>query len=246
MSKTINWDRLKDFFDESDIEWKPIAFTKDKSKALAAAYITARAIQDRLDEVFGVAGWKNEYREGPCGGIICRIYFRDDSGKWCYREDGAENTEIEAIKGGISASLKRTGSALGIGRYLYKLPAQWIPVDKFKKFKYPPQVPPNFLPESKTRDAERKKLHKTFFAVLGSWCELRNELAGEDRFDSNTIYPRLINEYLREITGNADEPSDSINDLSDDQLEDLVDRMRGKVKALHPPVEEEEADEYRA
>ncbi len=119
----IAWDKLKEPFPAADVEWRLQSSGDRNGKVWARclAYITARAIQDRLDDVFGVAGWRNEYREGPGGGVLCRIYFRDEQGEWVWREDGAENTEIEAVKGGISGALKRAGAALGIGRYLYKL-----------------------------------------------------------------------------------------------------------------------------
>ncbi len=143
----INWKRLTDYFEASDLEWKPIATTKDKKKGLAAAYVTARAIQARLDEVFTPGGWKNEYRAGPDGGVICRIYFRNEEGEWVWREDGAENTDIEAVKGGLSNALKRAGSALGIGRYLYELPEQWVALNQYGRFEATPAVPRQFLPQ---------------------------------------------------------------------------------------------------
>jgi hypothetical protein len=117
------WNRLLAPFPARDIEWRVQSCGEKNGKvwAIVLAYVTARAIQARLDEVFGPAGWKNEYRQGPDGGVLCRIYFRDDDGEWVWREDGAENTDVEAVKGGISGALKRAGSALGIGRYLYNL-----------------------------------------------------------------------------------------------------------------------------
>jgi len=51
MDTQIDLNRLRDFFNEDDVDWKPIAVSKKTGKALAAAYITNRAIMDRLDEV---------------------------------------------------------------------------------------------------------------------------------------------------------------------------------------------------
>jgi hypothetical protein len=120
---SIEWRRLTEPFPATDVEWRIGQAGKSGEKVWAKvlAYITARAIQERLDEVFGPGGWKNEYRAGPNGGLLCRIYFKNDEGEWVWREDGAENTDIEAVKGGISGATKRAGSALGIGRYLYRL-----------------------------------------------------------------------------------------------------------------------------
>ena len=83
---------------------------------------------------------------GPEGGILCRIYFKNDADEWVWREDGAENTDIEAVKGGLSNAMKRAGSALGIGRYLYRLPQQWVRLDERGRFAETPRIPAEFLP----------------------------------------------------------------------------------------------------
>lgn len=116
-------ERLKHPFKFEDIEWKPqkIGMTGDKPWALLVAYISARAVQDRLDEVFGLMGWRVEYKhltKGIMAGISCRSQY----GEWITKWDGAEPTEYEPFKGGISGALKRCASLWGIGRYLYDLP----------------------------------------------------------------------------------------------------------------------------
>lgn len=151
----INWQRLTEPFPAEDIEWKPGATTRDKTKGLAMAYITARAIQERLDAVFGPGGWKNEFRAGPEGGVLCRIYFKNDDGEWVWREDGADNTDIEAVKGGLSNAMKRAGAALGIGRYLYDLPSVWVPLNDKGRFAETPRIPAAFLPSRQVNDAPR-------------------------------------------------------------------------------------------
>ncbi len=153
----IQWSRLSDPFAPDDLEWKPGATTRDKKKGLAMAYITARAVQERLDEVFTPGGWKNEFRAGPDGGVICRIYFKNDDGDWVWREDGADNTDVEAVKGGLSNAMKRAGAALGIGRYLYKLPQQWVPLDERGRFAQPPRIPREFLPSDAGSPREREE-----------------------------------------------------------------------------------------
>ena len=59
--------RLADPFPPSDVEWKPGATTRDKSKGLAMAYLTSRAVQQRFDDVCGPADWRNEFQPGPDG-----------------------------------------------------------------------------------------------------------------------------------------------------------------------------------
>ncbi len=145
MEQHIDLNRLKDCFDQDDVEWKPIAISKKTGKALAAAYITNRAIMDRLDEVCGPGNWKNEFREGPAGGVICGISIRIGD-EWVTKWDGAENTDVEAVKGGLSTSMRRAAVHWGIGRYLYRVPSQWVPIDQNGRLTQLPRIPPEFLP----------------------------------------------------------------------------------------------------
>jgi len=118
-------------FPPEDIEWR-IARSGKTDKGIWAMifpYLTARAVTDRLTEVFGLDGWRNEFRElilpGKEPGIICRISFKGSDGEWCWREDGAPLTEYEPFKGGLSGAKKRAASGLDIGRYLYRIPEKF-------------------------------------------------------------------------------------------------------------------------
>lgn len=143
--------RLADFFAADDIEFKPIAVSKKTGKALAAAYITNRAVMQRLDDVVGPGNWQNEYRPGPSGGVVCglsvRVVREDGSSDWVTKWDGADNTDVEAVKGGLSDSMRRAAVHWGIGRYLYGFPQQWVPIDDYGKFAQPPRIPREFLPQ---------------------------------------------------------------------------------------------------
>jgi hypothetical protein len=68
--------RLAMPFASSDIEWRAGATNADKTRALALAYITSRAVMDRLDEVIGPENWKDEYKPGPDGGVTCGLSLR--------------------------------------------------------------------------------------------------------------------------------------------------------------------------
>ena len=121
--------RLQAPFPISDIEFRVGSTNADKTRGMALAYLTSRAVQARLDEVFGIGGWKTEFREWRAKGVICTISVKID-GEWISKEDGAEETDIEAIKGSLSDSFKRSAVHLGIGRYLYTLPTQWVAIKK--------------------------------------------------------------------------------------------------------------------
>lgn len=121
MSET-NFRALQDFFDVDEIEWRLQQAGEKNGKvwAICVPYVTNRAIQTRLDETVGPGNWKNEFRPGPGGGVLCGISVRVD-GEWVTKWDGAENTDIEEVKGGLSGAMKRAAVQWGIGRYLYRL-----------------------------------------------------------------------------------------------------------------------------
>ena len=134
-------------FADSDIEWRVSATSKDKTRGLAVPYVTNRAIQQRLDQTVGPENWKNDFKawhrfggkEGEVIGQLCgiSIYFADRK-EWICKWDGAENSDIEPIKGGLSDSMKRAAVQWAIGRYLYGM-AQlnlWVSIDERKAIVY--------------------------------------------------------------------------------------------------------------
>lgn len=159
----IDWSALKRPFHPDELEWRvqSSGVKNGRPWARVLTYVTSRAIMDRLDEVVGPGNWRDEYGVGPGGGIMCGISISVD-GEWITKYDGAENTDIEAIKGGFSGAFKRAAVKWGIGRYLYSLDATWADInpngshsDKAKGqdgkpmwFKWdPPQLPAWALPE---------------------------------------------------------------------------------------------------
>ncbi len=124
------YEKLKEKFAESDIEYRIGALNSDKTKGLALAYVSARAIQNRLDEVVGFENWKVSYREIQ-GGFLCTLSIKIND-EWISKEDGAGITGgYESIKGGISNAFKRVASSgFGIGRYLYNARDSWYCVKK--------------------------------------------------------------------------------------------------------------------
>lgn len=119
----MDLDKLDEPFSPNDIEWRiqqSGKTSKGECWAMVLAYVTNRAIQKRLDEVCGKQGWKNEFTPAPDKGVMCGISIKIDN-EWITKWDGAENTAVEAVKGGMSGSMKRAAVQWGIGRYLYQL-----------------------------------------------------------------------------------------------------------------------------
>jgi hypothetical protein len=122
--------RLADPFDPAAIEWRVGQVTKDGRRCYLLAYLTARHVMTRLDNVVGAENWQDDYQQGPDGGIMCRIGVRVTGGEWVWKTDGAENTAVEAVKGGYSGAFKRAAVKWGIGRYLYDLDTVWQQVEE--------------------------------------------------------------------------------------------------------------------
>ncbi|OMF47749.1 MULTISPECIES: Rad52/Rad22 family DNA repair protein [Paenibacillus] len=150
--------RLQDPFPPEEIEWRVGSTNGDKTKGIALAYVTNRAIQNRLDEVFGVFGWRNEYREWKEKSQLCGISVKVE-GEWITKWDGADDSNMEAVKGGLSDAMKRAAYQWGIGRYLYKLENMWVPIKAAGRSHVlvsEPQLPSWALPEGFQYNGKRQ------------------------------------------------------------------------------------------
>ena len=56
-------EKLREPFSKDELEFRVGATNSDKTMGLALAYVQARAIQNRLDDLFGVNGWTTRYKE---------------------------------------------------------------------------------------------------------------------------------------------------------------------------------------
>ena len=114
--KEINLALLDEPFPEEDIRWRiqRSAMGNRGPWALVLAYVTNRAIQRRLDIVCGKEGWQNEYVSGPHGGVLCGISIKIGD-EWVTKWDGADKTNVEEVKGGLSDAMKRAAVQWGVG-----------------------------------------------------------------------------------------------------------------------------------
>jgi hypothetical protein len=160
-------EKLQAPFPAEEIEFRvqSCGISNDRPWAMVLAYVQARAIQKRLDDVFGWDGWQDEYRSQN-NNTICRLGVKSN-GEWIWKENGASETQVEAFKGGISASLKRVAaSGYGIGRYLYNL------TESFAECVI--EKPKNMVGWNKAQTKERKTIYwKT--PTLPDWALPKNE-----------------------------------------------------------------------
>lgn len=130
--------RLSEPFPLEDIEWR-VSRAGTAQRGIwcsVLAYITARAIQKRLDDVCGPENWQIEEpriidvngKSAFAVGISIRI-----NNEWITKWDVSEPTNIEPAKGGFSGAMKRAGAQWGIGRYLYQLDEVYADTEEKKQ-----------------------------------------------------------------------------------------------------------------
>jgi hypothetical protein len=110
--------KLKAKFPPDAISFRANSVKTDGTAALALAYIDARDVMNRLDEVCGINGWQVRYSHAETK-TICEIGIKIDN-EWIWKANGAGDTDVEAEKGATSDAFKRAAVLWGIGRYLYQ------------------------------------------------------------------------------------------------------------------------------
>lgn len=145
-------------FRPDQVDWKPQ--TVKGNRAMAVAYVTARTVMDRLDDVLGVGNWQTSYR--PFGdGVVCCLRAKVGD-IWVLHEDVGSPSEQpddgDRLKASFSDSLKRAAIHLGVARYLYELPHQWLDWDAQKKqFTQKPVLPDFALPADQRKGEAPEK-----------------------------------------------------------------------------------------
>lgn len=135
-------------FDPGEVRFRPVAVSG--RRALALAYIDARSVQDRLDQVLGVTGWQDEYTFLEGDSVLCRLKILL-GGQWVVKSDvgspGEQSEGGNRRKSACSDALKRAAVKYGVARYLYRLAPQWVDYDpRTGQFVTPPRLPGSALP----------------------------------------------------------------------------------------------------
>jgi len=132
------WEKLAEPFDPETVHFRVGATNADKTKGMALAYVDARDVMDRLDEVCGPENWQSKFNEVN-GAVCCSIGIASDAKilmevtearEWVWKSDGAGQTSYEGEKGQFSDAFKRAAVQHGIGRYLYSAGTPWVGIQK--------------------------------------------------------------------------------------------------------------------
>ena len=137
-------------FDPNDVAWKPQAVKG--TRALAVAYIDARTVAERLDRV--VAGdWTFDWEEASNGCVKGKLTIRGTIR--CDVGEQGDGPQGKTLKAAVSDALKRSAVQFGVGRYLYRLPAQWVDYDaQHKRLARTPVLPAWAIPGSEDEESE--------------------------------------------------------------------------------------------
>lgn len=189
---------LSEPFPAEAIDWRVGATNSDKDKGIALAYLQARPVMDRLDDVIGSENWTDSYtpiqsKDGLVG-FICTLTLKLE-GEWISKTDGADTSDIEAIKGGFSDAFKRAAVKWGIGRYLYDLPGVWVPIEpRGKSFvlKDTPKLPTWALP--KRRLNPKSKMPASDIEGTESDANSTSPMTIEDAYKTTTSQGKAYGE----------------------------------------------------
>ena len=173
------FEQLTEPFSAAEIKWKPQVMRGNR--ALAVAYVDARAVEDRLDHIFGVDGWQDAYHLLPNGNVVCKLRVKIGT-EWIEKSDvGGQSDqpdESDRTKSAFSDALKRAGVKLGIGRYLYRLPQQWVSFDpNTRQITQTPQLPD----WAQAKEQPAKSLKPAGKISPAQWDEIKANLTAKER-----------------------------------------------------------------
>lgn len=86
---------------------------------ILVAYVDARQVQDRLDDVVGPANWQDDYFDCK-GKQFCKIGIKVGN-EWIWKGDSGIESILDSTKGETSDSFKRAAVHWGINRDAYEL-----------------------------------------------------------------------------------------------------------------------------
>ena len=110
----------------------------NNQRAHMLAYVDARYVQDRLDDVIGAENWSNDFQVID-NTLFCSITVVFPDGKVVTKTDCGTESNVEKEKGEASDAFKRSAVMLGIGRDLYDLPNHYNMHANLNEKGFPPK-----------------------------------------------------------------------------------------------------------
>ena len=111
-------------------KWRVQSFSKFKAQGQCVAYVDARDVQKRLDDVCGKENWQDIYYE--VGSMLfCKIGIKIGA-EWVWKSDTGSESNIEKDKGHSSDAFKRAAVMWGVGRFLYDMEIKYVKASEKK------------------------------------------------------------------------------------------------------------------
>lgn len=210
--------KLKRPFEAREHEPHTQARNRDKTKGMVGWSVDPRLMQDRLDDVVGVGNWQSEARQGGVTekgvtilvgvGIAAVALDGPATDGWVWRWSAATDADAAVAE---TYAFKRACLQFGIGRYLRKLPGQWVALkNEGKAFVSEPPFPKGATPEAFDRAVkiigQSELLPEPTGPAEPETCDGCGEAAPAAAMRVDDASGQLLCEGCR--AGQADPPSD--------------------------------------
>jgi hypothetical protein len=156
--------RLQESFDPQDVDFRVQGKVNEPTgRAPAVAYVDARVVQNRLDDVVGAGNWSFDWTPVVVDQGEVMIAKGTLTIHGVSKSDAGTASNFEQSLGAVSHCFKRAAVHWGIGRYLYNLPMNWVTADKGGRI--PDQVVrelrdklprPDVQPTAQSKDADKR------------------------------------------------------------------------------------------
>lgn len=117
-------------FNPEDVDFRPQS-GKASSKSQAVCYVSARVVQDRLDDVVGPGNWSFTFEPIVVTNGQVQIAKGRLSVHGVAKEDAGEANNFDPSKACVSDTIKRAAVMWGIGRYLYDVGSEWVTLNQY-------------------------------------------------------------------------------------------------------------------
>lgn len=123
--------RLQAPFAREDVEFRVQGRASDQTgRAQVVAYVDARVVQDRLDDVVGPGNWSFDWEPILVENGQVMLAKGTLTVFGVAKSDIGSASNFEQSLGCVSHAFKRAAVHWGVGRYLYGLPMTWVSVEK--------------------------------------------------------------------------------------------------------------------
>jgi hypothetical protein len=139
-------------FHPSQVEWRVMTVSEDRTRGQIMPYADQRAYTDRLNELFTPAGWTRRYTVHTSANfersedkkIVAKVFVTCDltihgigshsatGEEWADDDNAGTSAEAQAFK--------RACSCFGLGRYLYYFGGVWVDLDGRERPKEAPEL----------------------------------------------------------------------------------------------------------